>query len=656
MKKLMNYCFINVRHIIGTILMSIFFVFSIFPILISWEFAKNFLSKTAEGFFGGITAIVLFFLGYTWPRANNLWQRYRNTYKLENPPFMYPDYIVLFIIFSVLLIVLFQTKSISNLSLKFSFARLNYIFIIGWLISSYLWKSERKEKEISTIDIHTLSDEPIQFMEQDLLGREKFIEDLYKEIINLPFSDSFVFGLYGSWGEGKTSVINLLRNNFKKNEDFLIVNFDPWYFKNEEGILVAFYEQIEQTLSQRFIFRDLKKTFTRYQKLISSGLSQTGIKIDLSHTEESLEETKQRIQSYIKQTEKKIIILIDDIDRLESKEVLLVFKLVRLNTKFKDTIFLLSFDLSNVGGILAEKKITKGNFSGKKTDLIHENIHKTSIDFIEKIIQKPVILPKIEQFYLDRFLLFSDHIIPEYTISDLHSLSSNFVKVTTFGVVNNVADNSLEIEDDKELMKVEIDPSKQEILKRFDIKRGEKIFVEGVYKDKKIVIEKIGEIARFKLSWTDTMLFELLKTKKINRDDIEKFDKEFVFLYHSQISKLIKTLRHAKRYINSLYSSLPAIVGEVNILDFALLEVIKVFQIELYNDIFENWWFYVDQRTKDDAWINPFEFLISKDRKPRIIKEHVEEILMRYINDPIKRDVLLEVLKKLFPIVEEAFK
>lgn len=278
----------------------------------------------------------------------------------------------MFIVFSILLIALLPAKSISNISSTFKvFAALNFIFIIGWLLSSYFWR-KKEEKEISSTDIYSLSDEPIQFAEQDLLGREEIIEDLYKEITNLPFSESFVFGLYGSWGEGKTSIINLLRNKFKENENFLIVNFDPWYFKDEEAILAAFYKQIEQTISQRFIFPDLKKTFARYQKLISSGLSQAGIKIDFPHIEESLEEMKQRIETYIIQTKKKIIIFIDDIDRLQAEEILLIFKLVRLNAKFKNTIFVLSFDENYISDILEEKWTTSGSLTNQNLNLIHK--------------------------------------------------------------------------------------------------------------------------------------------------------------------------------------------------------------------------------------------------------------------------------------------
>jgi predicted KAP-like P-loop ATPase len=388
MKIFINYIIKNIKHVFYVLLLSIFFVFLIFPLLIRLHFIESFLFESSPDTLIAITGLILFFLIFSWEKCQKLWQRYRNTYDLKNPPFIYIDYIVLFISFSAILITLFQAEdiSISSILLKFkAFASINFILIIGWVLSSYYWKDKREKQTILNEDKLSLSDEPIQFIEQDLLNRKRFIEDLQKEIENISSNDSFIFGLYGSWGEGKTSFINLLTNKFMKNDDFLIINFDPWNFKDEEAILSAFYNQMEQSISQKFILPESKKTFIKYQKLISLGLSQAGIKIDFSDTKESIKEIKQRIESYITQTKKKIIIFIDDIDRLQPNEILLVFKLVRLSANFKNTIFLLALD-----------PIVVQNYF--KSNL------KIDLEFLEKIVQKSIPLPAIEQQYIDQFL------------------------------------------------------------------------------------------------------------------------------------------------------------------------------------------------------------------------------------------------------------
>lgn len=124
MKKLRAYIFTNVFHIINSILMSIAFVFLIFPTLINLEFIKFLLNEPDKNPFIGITALVLLFSINSWARIQNLWQRYKNTYKLEKPPFIYLDYVALLIIFSCILIPLFRSK------FKFIFLAWKYRYLL----------------------------------------------------------------------------------------------------------------------------------------------------------------------------------------------------------------------------------------------------------------------------------------------------------------------------------------------------------------------------------------------------------------------------------------------------------------------------------------------------------------------------------------------
>ena len=388
MKKLLKYIIKNIQHVIYVLLLSTFFVFLIFPALIQLDFIKNFPINPPMDALIAITALILFLLILTRERLVQYLKRYKNTYNLENPPSLFPLNIFLFFLICILLISLLQREYILILNIPLNFIILlfiNFILIMVWILYYYYKKPKDVNAIISNKDKFTLSEEAIQFPEQDLLDRKNFIEDLQREIENMPFSDSFVFGLYGSWGAGKTSVINLLKNKLKESEDFLIVNFDPWNFKDEEAILSAFYDQIEKSFSQKFILPGFKKTFMKYQNLISMGLSQTGIKIDFLDAKESIEDIRQRIESYIAQTKKKIIIFIDDIDRLQPEEALFIFKLVRLHAKFQNTIFLLALD-----------PIVVQNYFKKYLNVDSE--------FLEKIVQKPIPLPAIEQQNIDQFL------------------------------------------------------------------------------------------------------------------------------------------------------------------------------------------------------------------------------------------------------------
>jgi hypothetical protein len=204
----------------------------------------------------------------------------------------------------------------------------------------------------------------------------------------LPSSESFVFGLHGSWGEGKTSVLNLLQLRLAHNSAIIPIVFNPWYMATEAAVVQNFYDTIEQALRKRYLVGTLRRFLSRYRDLLSSGLRSVEFGLELSIHDEP-ERLRRELEEWIARTGCRLVIIIDDVDRLQPTEVLAVFKLAGLSARLKNTVFVLSFDEIVI------------------RDRLNETI-KVDPAFLEKIVQKPVPLPPAEQRDIDRFLLFSD--------------------------------------------------------------------------------------------------------------------------------------------------------------------------------------------------------------------------------------------------------
>ncbi|MFC1548670.1 P-loop NTPase fold protein [Candidatus Omnitrophota bacterium] len=505
--------------------------------------------------------------------------------------------------------------------------------LILFLLAAIFSLSNKKETKAQR-KIHPLSDEPIYSYDQDVLGRKKFVENLFKEITSIKFTDSFVFGLYANWGEGKTSVLNLLRNKLRNQDEYITINFEPFYYTDEKAILNAFYKHLEKGLNNLFIFPAIRKMLIRYQELLSPEIATNIVAFKPKVPEESLEEIKERIEYFILSTKKRVLIIIDDIDRLQPNEILLIFKLVRANARFKNTVFLLSCDFKEV------------------IDKLNNNQGINGEEFIKKIIQKPIIIPKIEQHFLDRFLVFSDHSLPEYTLEELKTPTDETREITTYGVIKKIEENHLliaEENDEEKSIKIKLPKEKEKI----SLETGEKLFIKGFLKNNNYIeVKIIDDVKKFRLSETDVLFFELYKRKKISLEDLKEFDDDFVAFYRTELYKLIGNLREAKRYLHSLSSSLPGIVKEVNLFDFCLLEFLKVFKVELFDDIYRNWWYYIDARYEGDAWINPLKLGLDEEKKKEAIKEHVQNLLNDVEKDDTKRGIYRSILKKLFPNLE----
>ena len=78
-----------------------------------------------------------------------------------------------------------------------------------------------------------------------------------------------------------------------------------------------------------------------------------------------LDALRRRIEGMLDETNKRLVILIDDIDRLDRDETHAIFKLVKLSASFRHTSYVLAFDDSVVSAALGERYGAGGAPAGR---------------------------------------------------------------------------------------------------------------------------------------------------------------------------------------------------------------------------------------------------------------------------------------------------
>ena len=239
-------------------------------------------------------------------------------------------------------------------------------------------------------------DNPIKTKEDDLLNREPVAIRVAEEINRFcsgGSSESLVVGIEGDWGSGKTSLINLILENLKPS-DVLIIKFNPWNFSDQNELIKDFFNSITDELEHKEEEKGkkaaerIKNYFSRLLKrselAIAPEASFLGIiKLKLGTTykiggDNTLEKQKETINDLLKEIDKRIVIVLDDIDRLDSQETRLVLKLVKMTANFANTIFLLAYDRGRVGKMISDKEIP-------------------GEEFLKKIVQLSFPLPRVDQ-------------------------------------------------------------------------------------------------------------------------------------------------------------------------------------------------------------------------------------------------------------------
>lgn len=94
-----------------------------------------------------------------------------------------------------------------------------------------------------------------------------------------------------------------------------------------------------------------------------------------------LDRQKQRIEKVLGDANKRVVIFMDDLDRLDRDEIQVIFRLVKVAADFENTAYVLAFDDQVVAAALAERYATG-------------TIHGTN--FLEKIVQLPLHLPPVD--------------------------------------------------------------------------------------------------------------------------------------------------------------------------------------------------------------------------------------------------------------------
>lgn len=252
------------------------------------------------------------------------------------------------------------------------------------------------------------ADNPITTLKDDLLNRVVFSEELAKAILSFQSKNSIVIGLYGEWGSGKTSIINMIlevienfSNTINLEEKPIIINFNPWNFADQNQLINQFFKQLSLNLRKKEhgkiiertgelieIYGNIFNLIPLYGNTISNMVKNTGkaLKDFGIQNQNDLIAIKEKLNKCLSDQKHKIIIIIDDIDRLSSIEIKQIFQLVKSLGDFPNTVYLLSFDKRVIINALMDIQ----NIPGEK--------------YLEKVIQIPFEIPLLNRRELENIL------------------------------------------------------------------------------------------------------------------------------------------------------------------------------------------------------------------------------------------------------------
>ena len=243
-------------------------------------------------------------------------------------------------------------------------------------------------------------DDPIKAVEQDRFNRAPVAERIAKLIHrNHSVDSSIVYGLEGPWGCGKSSVIALITTFLNRCQEskgeWRIVSFTPWATTGIEGMLSEFFAALSSAVPDASKKKGgkLLKLLADYSWVVRSAApfvpvigGAVGSAAEI--IEEKLQKQKpwkmlfEELSSGLRELNSPVLVIVDDIDRLQVDELLVLLKVVRLLGRFPGVDFLLAYDEQTLVDILR---------SSGREGLSQARAHA----FMEKIVQYPLTLPPL---------------------------------------------------------------------------------------------------------------------------------------------------------------------------------------------------------------------------------------------------------------------
>ncbi|WP_194834863.1 P-loop NTPase fold protein [Nocardia sp. XZ_19_369] len=262
------------------------------------------------------------------------------------------------------------------------------------------------------------SDAAIETMSEDRLARAAFANRIAQRIARTGTGPSVVFGLAGPWGSGKTSMLSMIGEaleNISAEADtdtrWSVAHFTPWAASDIDSLITEFYTAIASALPEKATeARDLLKAATPvatavgkafaaavvnkiapggFESAMQAGTDALADQLGtVKVSEDPFQVRFDKISKAIQEAGTRVLVVVDDLDRLHTDELLAVMKAVRLLGRFPNVHYLLAYDKTTVLDLLTSSDLARDN---------RDRAHR----YLEKIVQYPFVLPPIQRVHIE---------------------------------------------------------------------------------------------------------------------------------------------------------------------------------------------------------------------------------------------------------------
>lgn len=361
----------NYPAFLGAILLALCLFFFRIPVSIFLDFiiVKPIFSKFEGGATTDIVLVLAMFVFIIWSARE-----------------IYFGLLARVILFGLVFYIFQRLNDYWTFKYLYSFTFLAYWDIIAMasvccLVLGISLKPKKKAVEEVVENEGFVEDSVVTKVEDDHFRRKEVASEIARRIQLTPNHKSFAIGVLGEYGSGKTSFLNLI--NLSLDDSKVVkISFNPWSASTPEMLRREFFDLLAKKISS--IDGRISSLIYSYARRLASfddrSLSWLNWFAFFRNGDSAQSSGDyEQIDRMLCSIDRKVVILIDDLDRLDCSEIMEVLKLIRNTANFSNVVYLVGYDKIYV------------------QDAIKSFNKVSGTDYLDKIFQFEIPLPKREE-------------------------------------------------------------------------------------------------------------------------------------------------------------------------------------------------------------------------------------------------------------------
>lgn len=248
-------------------------------------------------------------------------------------------------------------ESVAALDPIWTLTLLAFLLVTLW---SPMARSYIASIRTSSTQLHFLSDDEIDSAEEDKMDVDKHAQEFAKLVLASQSKKAMVFGVDAPWGAGKSSFVRLAQRYWEDQIDqpVIVLRFEALRYASENDLTERLVKDIQREIRSKVFVPEFQPATNQFMRMLrpKSEFSLLGFKFTWEPTSETLDEALDIVDHVLKQANMRLIVVIDDLDRLDAKLVNNVLFTVRRTFSLSQVAYVLCFDTHVLIGSGDEKE------------------------------------------------------------------------------------------------------------------------------------------------------------------------------------------------------------------------------------------------------------------------------------------------------------